>query len=64
MAYGGSQAKGRIGATAASLCHSHSNADPSQIFDLHHSSRQCQILNLPSEARDLTRNLMVPSQIC
>ena len=26
MAYGGSQARGRIGAVAASLCHSHSNA--------------------------------------
>ena len=25
-AYGGSQAKGQIGAVAASLCHSHSNA--------------------------------------
>ena len=27
MAYGGSQAKGPIEATAASLCHSHSNAE-------------------------------------
>ena len=26
MAYGGSQARDRIGATAAGLCHSHSNA--------------------------------------
>ena len=25
-AYGGSQAKGRVGATAAGLCHSHSNS--------------------------------------
>ena len=25
-AYGGSQARGRIGATAAGLCHSHSNS--------------------------------------
>ena len=25
VAYGGSQARGRIGAAAASLCHSHSN---------------------------------------
>ena len=25
--------------------------DPSHIFDLHHSSQQCQILNLLSEAR-------------
>ena len=26
--------------------------DPSQVFDLHHSSRQCRILNPLSEARD------------
>ena len=37
--------------------------DPSPICDLHHSSRQCQILNLLSEARDQTFNLMVPSRI-
>ena len=39
----GSQARGQIGATAASLHHSHSNAE----FELHlrhHSSQQCQIL--------------------
>ena len=34
--------------------------DLSRIWDLHHSSRQCQILNPLSEARDQTRNLMVP----
>ena len=28
--------------------------DPSQVFDLHHSSRQCWILNPLSEARDQT----------
>ena len=33
------------------------------ICDLHHCSRQCWILNPLSEARDWTRNLMVPSQI-
>ena len=37
--------------------------DPSHIFDLYHSSRQCQILNPLREARDRTRNLTVPSQI-
>ena len=31
--------------------------------DLHHSSRQRQILNPLSEARDRTHNLMVPSRI-
>ena len=46
-AYGGSQARGPVRATAASL---------------YHGSRQCQILNL-SETRDGTRNFMVPSWI-
>ena len=38
--------------------------DPSHIWDLHHSSRQSQILNPPREARDRTHNLMVTIQIC
>ena len=38
--------------------------DLSRIFDLHHSSWQCQILNLPSEARDRTCVLMATTQIC
>uniref|UniRef100_A0A8D1MFT3 dynamin GTPase n=1 Tax=Sus scrofa TaxID=9823 RepID=A0A8D1MFT3_PIG len=33
------------------------------VCDLHHSSRQRQILNPLSKARDQTRNLMVPSRI-
>ena len=37
--------------------------DPSHIYDLHHSSRQRQILNPLSEARDQTCNLMAPSRI-
>ena len=48
VAYGGSQARGLIGATTAGL---------------HHSSQQCQILNPLSKARNQTCNLMVPSQI-
>ena len=36
--------------------------DPSLVYNLHHSSQQCQVLNL-SEARDRTLNLMVPSRI-
>ena len=39
-------------------------SDPSHVFDLHHSPRQCWILNPLSSARDQTCNLMVPSQIC
>ena len=62
MAYGGSQARSQIGAAAAGppLRHSHSNAEPSLVFDLHHSSQQHWILNPLSEARDRTRNFMVP----
>ena len=37
--------------------------DLSRVFDLHHSPWQHQILNPLREARDRTRNLMVPSQI-
>ena len=37
--------------------------DPSHIFDLQHSSRQRQILNPLSRARDGTHNLMVPGRI-
>ena len=47
-AYGGSQARGWIRVTAAGL---------------HHSSRQCQILNPLREARNRTWSLMVLSQI-
>ena len=37
--------------------------DPSLVCDLHHSSRQCRILNPLSEARDRTRVLMDTSQV-
>ena len=37
--------------------------DLSRVCNLHHSSRQCQILNPLSEARDQICNLMVPSRI-
>ena len=49
MAYGGSQAGGQIGATAAGL---------------HHSSQQCWIFNPLSKARDQTQVLMVASLVC
>ena len=48
-AYGGSQARGRIRATAAGL---------------HHSSWQHWILHPLSEAGDRTCNLMVPGPMC
>ena len=44
-------------ATAAAM------QDPILVCDLHHSSRQHQILNPLSEARDPTCNLMVPIRI-
>ena len=59
--YGSSQARGWIGATAAGLRQSLSNAR--SVCNLHHSSWQCRILNPLSEARDQTRNLMVPGGI-
>ena len=37
--------------------------DPSCVYDLHRSSRQRQILNLLSEARNQTHILMDPSQV-
>ena len=62
-AYGGSQARSRIGAVAAGLRHSHSNARSEPVCDLYHSSWQCQILNLLREARDQTFVLVDASQI-
>ena len=38
--------------------------DLSHIRDLHHSSWQHQILNMPSEARDRIRVLMDTSRVC
>ena len=37
--------------------------DPSHVWDLHHSSGHCWILNPLSKARDHTWNLMVTSRI-
>ena len=51
MAYESSQARGRIRASAAGLCHSH-KWDLNCSCDLHHSSQQCQILSPLSEERD------------
>ena len=61
VAYRSSQARGIIGAVAASL--HHSNWDPSHIINLHHSSWQHLILNSLSKARDGTRVLMDASQV-
>ena len=37
--------------------------DLSHMYDLHHSSQQCRLLNSLSEARDQTRKPFVPNQI-
>ena len=63
MAYRISQARGQIGATAAAYTTATATWDPSHIWDLHHSSWQCRILNPPSEARDGTCILMDATQI-
>ena len=56
-AYGDSQARGLIRATATAT------PDPSRICDPHHSSWQHQILNPLSKARDQTCLLMDASQV-
>ena len=53
VAYGGSQARSQIWAVAAGPHHSHSNT----------GSKPCLILNLLSEARDLTCVLMDTGQV-
>ena len=59
MAYGSSQARGRIRARAAGLRHSHSSArsDLSPICDLHGSLWQRWILNPLNKAQDPTHIL-------
>ena len=64
MAYGGSQARGGIGAVAAGQHHSHSNMGSEPYLHLHHSSQQFCILNPLSEARDRTHVLMDANRVC
>ena len=61
--YGGSQAKGQIGATAAGVATATATQDLIYVCNLHHSSRQCQIPNSLSQVRDRTQNLRVTIQI-
>ena len=63
-AYRSSQARGRIGAVATSLSHSHSMLDLSHICNNpHHSSWQFWIPNPLSEARDQARVLTDPNRL-
>ena len=64
VAYRRSQARGWIGAAAASLHYSTARPGLSCFGDLHHSLWQHQILNPLSEARYRTRILMDTSQVC
>ena len=64
MTHGNSQARGRIGATAAGYTTATATWDPSCIYELHHSSQQRQIPDPVSEGRDGTHILMNTSQIC
>ena len=64
LAYGGSQARGLIGAVEPAYTRATATPDPSRVCDLHHSSQQRRILYPLREARDWPHNLMVPSQIC
>ena len=55
VAYGSSQARGQFGATAANLCHSHSNSGiRAASVTLHHSSQPRRIPDPLSESRDQT----------
>ena len=59
MAYGGSQARGQIGAVTVGPCHGHSNTGSEP-----HPRNTPQLLNPLSEARDRKCVLMDASQIC
>ena len=62
-AYGGSQARGQIGAVAAGLYQSHSDLGSELNLRPTPQLMAAPDLNPLSEARDRTRNIMVPSQI-
>ena len=62
-AYGGSQARGWMGASDVGLRQSHSNSGSELLFDLHHRSWERYILSPLRKAGDRTCNLMFPSRI-
>ena len=63
VAYGNSQARSWIRATAADYSTGTVTKDLSCFCDLHHSSQQYQILNPLKEARDQTQILMDTSWV-
>ena len=62
-AYGNSQARGWNQSCSCWPTPATATQDPSGIFDLHHSSQQCGILNPLSQAGDQTHILMDSSWI-
>jgi len=64
VAYGSSQARGQIGATAASHSHSHNNPWSEQHLWPITQLMATWILNPVNEARDQTHVLMDPSWFC
>ena len=63
VAYGGSQTRGWIRASALVYATATAMPDPSWVCDLHHGSRQCQILNPRSKARNQTHILIDASWV-
>ena len=51
-AYGSSQTRRQIRAAAVAYATVIATWDLSRVYDLHHSSQQCQILDLLSKAKD------------
>ena len=64
VAYGSSQARVDFELQLPAYTTATATPDPGCVCDLHHSLWQCRTLNLLSEARDQTHNLMVPNWIC
>ena len=64
VAYGGSQARVKLELQLPAYTTATATLDPSHICNLHHSSRQCLILNPLSEAGDQTHILVGTSYIC
>ena len=59
-----SQARGQIGGTAASLCHSHSTWDLSHVCNLPHIHGNAGSFNPSNKARDQTHIPLDTSRIC
>ena len=60
----GAELELQLSAYATATATATATPDPSCFCNLHHSSQQRWILSPMGKARDRTRNLIVPSQIC